>query len=357
MLIKRQILIFIVFLFPFFHPVDSSGQQTLIKRLFRISYDTNYISSYVTDYTTRLYGSVKYSGMGYNDNLVGASLAYKPNNSLVLGIGANHGFLGINLGLNFPFVNRDDEKYGETKYTDWTMRLFTPRFNATIYLQHYKGFYLSNTKDMIPGWEEGDPYYIRSDIRTNTAGLEVIYIFNSNKFSYRAAILQNEWQKKSSGSFLVGGSLIYSTTIGDSSIVPTQLNYGLFYNDVLFDRSNNFSFGPVVGYAHTFVIKKHFFIMGSVNGSGSIGFTRLLQVDSDEKVKSGLAFGVRSELILSTGYNSPRWYCGISYMNLSLETQAPIDERSISYNTGMFRVNIVRRFTTKKPIKILNPVM
>jgi hypothetical protein len=328
----------------------------VIKTLFVVKYDTNYITSYVTDFTTRVYGSVKYSRMAYNDNLVGASLAYKPNNSLILGIGANHGIFGLNLGINFPFVNQDDEKYGETKYTDWTMRVFTPRFNATVYLSHYKGFYLSNTNDIRPGWMEGDPYYIRPDIRTNTLGLEVIYIFNSNRFSYRAAILQNEWQKKSSGSFLVGGSLIYNTAIGDSSIVPTKLNYGLFYDDILFDRSKNFAFGPVVGYAHTFVIKKHFFIMGSINGSGSIGFSRLFPVESEEKVKSGLALGIRSELILSTGYNSDRWYFGLSYTNLALETQAPIDERSISYETGIFRINLVRRFATKKPIKLLNPV-
>jgi hypothetical protein len=210
---------------------------------------------------------------------------------------------------------------------------------------------------MIPGWDEGDPYYIRPDIRTNTAGLEVIYIFNSGKFSYRAAVLQNEWQKKSSGSFLVGGSLIYNATIGDSSIVPSKLNYGKFYNDLKFYRSNNFSFGPVVGYAQTFVIKKHFFIMGSVNGSVNVGFTRLLPVDSEDKVKSGLVFGIRSELILSAGYNSDRWYFGLAFMNMSLENQAPIDERSISYETGMYRLNLVRRFGTKKPIKILNPLI
>jgi hypothetical protein len=355
MLKKRAILINLIIIFLLTLPVSLHGQYALIKKLFTVKYDTNYINSYITDFTTRVYGSIKYGQMRYNDNLVGASLDYKPNNSLIMGIGANHGFLGLNLGFNFPFVNQDDEKYGETKYTDWTMRVFTPRFNATVYLQRYKGFYLNNTNDMIPGWEEGDPYYIRPDIRTHTIGLEVIYIFNSNKFSYRAAIIQNEWQKKSSGSFLAGGSLIYNVTAGDSSIVPTKLNYGLFYDDILFDLSNNFSFGPVVGYAHTFVIKKHFFIMGSVNGSGSIGFTRILPVDSEEKVKSGLALGIRSELILSIGYNSARWYFGMSFVNLSLETQAPIDERSISYETGMYRINLVRRFPTKNPVRILNP--
>jgi hypothetical protein len=293
--------------------------------------------------------------MGYNDNLVGSSLAYRPNNKLLLGIGVNHGILGLNIGINFPFVNQDDEKYGETDYTDLTMRVFAPRFNTTIYLQNYRGFYLRNTKDMIPGWLEGDPYYIRGDLRSRTVGLDVSYIFNSKRFSYRAAILQNEWQKKSSGSFLVGGSLFYNANIGDSSIVPSQLNYGLFFSDVKFDRSNNFSFGPLAGYAHTFVIKKHFFIMGSLNGSVNIGFTHLLLADSDEKVKSGLVLGFRSEFLVSTGYNSDRWYFGVSFINMSIITQAPIPERSISYETGIYRINLVRRFSTKKPIRILNP--
>lgn len=356
MLKKRQIVVVLLFILMLSCSYNSNGQQNIIKRLFTVETDTNFIKSYVTDYTTRLYGSVKYGRLGYKDNLVGASLYYKPNSSFILGIGANHGWLGINIGVDFPFVNKDDGKYGETNYLDWTIRAFTQRFNATVYLQHYKGFYLSNTKDMIPGWVEGDPYYIRPDIRTNTAGLEIIYIFNNKRFSYRAAIIQNEWQKKSSGSFLIGGSLIYNATIADSSIVPSRLNYGKFYNDIKFDRSNNFSFGPVVGYAYTLVIKKHYFLMGSLNGSLSIGSTRLLPVDSEEKVKSGLAFGARSELILSGGYNSDKWYFGLAFVNLSLETQAPIDERSIVYETGMFRINLVRRFVTKRPVKILNPV-
>ena len=355
MLKVRKIRPFLFLTCLYFLAFPSHGQLTFIKNLFDANHDSNYITSYVTDYTTRLYGSVKYGQMGYQDNLVGARLSYRPNNKLLLGVGANHGILGLNIGFNLPFVNQDDAKYGSTDYTDWTMRIFSPRFNANIYLQYYKGFYLSNTSDMIPGWHKGDPYYIRGDIRSSTLGLEVIYIFNSSKFSYRAAILQNEWQKKSSGSLLVGGSLIYNATIGDSSIIPTKLNYGLFYNNIRFDRSNNFSFGPAIGYAHTFVIKKHFFIMGSINGSGSIGFTRLLPIDSEEKVKSGLVLGLRYELIVSLGYNSDRWYFGLSFTDMSITNEAPIDERTINYQTGMYRINLIRRFKTKNPIRFLNP--
>lgn len=353
MLNMRHKLIFLIFILSF--PVIMAGQSAFLKKVFHVPYDTNYISTYITDYTSRIFGSVKYSNMGYNDNLVGKSLEYRPNNKLLLGIGVNHGILGLNIGINFPFVNQDDDKYGKTKYYDFTIRVFAPRFNATIYLQNYRGFYLRNTKDMIPGWQAGDLYYIREDIRSWTIGLEVSYIFNSRKFSYRAAVLQNEWQKKSAGSFLLGGSLFYNSNIGDSSIVPSQLYYGLFYNSLKFDRSNNFSIGPAIGYAYTLVIKRHFFIIGSINGSGNVGFTQLLLVDNENKVKSGLVLGLRSEILISTGYNSDRWYFGVSFINMSVVTQAPIPGRSIRYDTGMYRFNIVRRFATKKPIRLLNP--
>ena len=332
-----------------------NGQGGFLKKLFIAPYDTNYITSYVTDFTTRIFSSVKYSQMGYNDNLVGKSLAYKPNNRLLFGVGVNHGFLGLNIGVNFPFVNQDDDKYGETKYYDFTLRVFSRRFNTTLYLQNYRGFYLRNTKDMIPGWEEGDPYYIRGDIRSYSIGLDINYIFNSSRFSCRAAVLQNEWQKKSAGSFLVGGSLFYNVTTGDSSIVPKDLYYGLFYNDLKFDVSTIFSMGPTFGYAYTFVIKKHFFILGSINGSVNIGYTELHLVQNEDKIKSGTVAGLRTEVLLSAGYNSDRWYFGFTFFDMTIATQAPIDERSISYQTGMYRFNIVRRFATNKPIRLLNP--
>jgi hypothetical protein len=331
------------------------GQPAFIKKMFTVPYDTNFIASYETDYTTRIFSSLKRNQMGYNDNMVGKSLLYRPNNNTLLGVGVNHGFLGVNIGINSPLINEDDEKYGKTKYYDFTMRFFSRKFNVTVYLQDYRGYYLKNTKDMLPGWDPDSGYYIRSDIKTFTIGLDVSYIFNFKKFSYRAAILQNEWQKKSAGSFLVGGTVFYNATTGDSSIVPSNVYYGLFYDNLKFNRSTNFSMGPTFGYAYTFVIKKHFFILGSLNGSLNTAFTQLILVDNEDDVKSGTVIGLRSEILLSTGYNSERWYFGLSFVDMNLSTQAPIDERYVSFATGLFRVYIVRRFPTDNPIKILNP--
>jgi hypothetical protein len=293
--------------------------------------------------------------MAYDDNYTGQKLNYRPNNKILLGLGVNHGFLGINIGFNFPFLNQDEEKHGQTKYYDFTLRTFTPKFNAMLYLQRYKGFYLRNTDLMIHGWEEGDPFYIRPDIRTYTVGLDLTYIFNNQRFSYRATMLQNEWQKKSAGSFLVGGSIIYHTTIADSSIVPSHLNPSYFFEGKDFDRSNIFSVGPIIGYAYTLVISEHFFVTASLNGSGNLGTTQLILPENTNKIKAGIILGFRIETLFSVGYNSERWYFGASYMNMSQTSQSPFPERNITFNTGIMRINIVRRFKTNKPIKILNP--
>jgi hypothetical protein len=162
-------------------------------------------------------------------------------------------------------------------------------------------------------------------------------------------------QKKRAGSFLVGGTVFYNAASGDSSIVPSNLYYGLFFDDLKFNRSTNFSIGPTFGYAYTLVIKKHFFILGSINGSLNLAFTRLHLIESEDEVKSGLVAGLRSDILLSAGYNGDRWYFGISYMDLTIQTQAPINERTVSYNTGQFRINLVKRFATKKPLRLLNP--
>lgn len=333
----------------------ANSQQGVFSKLFSVPYDSAYISSYVTDYTTRLYGSVKYGMMGYHDKKIPAHLSYLPNNKLLLGIGVNHGFLGLNIGINFPFINQDDEKYGETKYYDFTLRVFAPKFNMTGYLQNYRGYYLRSTPSVISGWQEGDPFYIRPDIRNYNIGLDITYIFNSSRFSYRAAVVQTEWQKKSAGSFLVGGGFLYNVTMADSSMVPGNIAYPEFYDSLDFDRSDIFSIGPVIGYAYTLVVKRHFFLTGSLNGLGNTGFTQFKLVEEKHKIKSGIILGYRIEMLVSAGYNSARWYAGFSYVNMTQSSQAPLPERTVSYNTGMFRVNLVRRFATNKPIRILNP--
>ena len=66
--------------------------------------------------------------------------------------------------------------------------------------EFYKGYYLSGGLAAPPG----EQYYIRPDIGLSLGGIAFYRALNDKKFSYQAGLLQNEWQRKSAGSILVG---------------------------------------------------------------------------------------------------------------------------------------------------------
>jgi hypothetical protein len=345
-----------LFLIASFILITSNLHCQFFKRLFSSETDTSYIVDYSKELTTRIFGSQKYARFRLYDGQLEKGLAYLPNDRFLIGIGANHGILGINLGINFPFINNDDDKYGTTEYTNWTTHLIARKVFIDGILQYYKGYYLSNSHEMIQSWPDDGTYMIRGDIRTFSIGLSILYIFNNKKFSYRAGFLQNEWQKKSAGSFLAGGEAYYDIMKGDSTLIPADLLHPSFYDGLHFSRANIFSIGPMVGYAHTFVLKQHWFLSLSLTVNLALG-NSVLHPDNtySESTKSGLTFNLNTVPRLALGYNSPKWCFDISYNNTASRNQAPFDQGWIQFDTGNFRFNIVHRFHIKKPLKILNP--
>ncbi|BDD06468.1 DUF4421 domain-containing protein [Aureibacter tunicatorum] len=312
--------------------------------------DTTYIIDYTDRITARLYSSIKFTNVYVVDNSLDETLHYKPNDNLNLGFGANYKFIGLNIGLNFPFINnRDHDKYGNTKYLDLQSHLYMRKHVIDFIGQFYRGYYLENSDHAIKNFPK-DKYYIRPDIKTTSLGLVYNYVFNHKKYSYRAAFLQNEWQKKSAGSFLLGGNVYNVVTKADSSIVPSNINYVNFIDSVNFNQSYQFGLGVNGGYAHTFVIKsKLFFAISATIGVG-FGGVRLHQETEASREDIDVTF--TAQLRGGFGYNSEKYYVGVSYVNLLSQNQLGIPEAWLGFSTGNFRVNLVRRFTLNKPITL-----
>jgi len=336
--------------------LESQTHAQFFKRLLSSETDTNYIVDYSKELTTRIFGSQKSASFRLFDGTTEKSLNYLPNERFLIGIGANHGILGINLGINFPSINDDDDKYGTTDYINWTTRIIARKIYIDLILQYYKGYYLVNSYEMIRNWPAEDQYMIRGDLSTFSIGMSAQYIFNNKKFSYRAGFLQNEWQKKSAGSLLAGGEVYYNVMQGDSSMVPLNLVYNSFYHNQHFSRADIFSIGPLIGYAHTFVLKQHWFLSLSLTANLALGFSKLYPDEQySEAMSSGLTLNFNTIPKIAFGYNSSRWCFDISYNNLSQRNQSPFDQAWIHFDTGNFRFNIVYRFHLKKPVRILNP--
>jgi hypothetical protein len=320
-----------------------------------LDYDTNYYHSYTDKLTTRLYSSVKYTNFSIQDQSLKKAVNYNVNNKVMLGLGANYSVFGLNIAFNLPFNEKDFDQYGETEYVDLQSHLYLRKYVVDFYLQRYKGFYINNPMEILQNWIVADSFPKRPDIRIVDAGLAVQYILNSKKFSYRAAYIQNEWQKKSAGSFILGASIFYVMVKGDSSLIPKNIEPPDFADGSKYDKSTQFSLGANAGYTHTFVAWKKFFLVIGLSAGPAIGNTSVHQTNMNQVTKSGITLNFNALGRGSLGYNSHKFYMGVFYLNQIIGNKLPQEEVWNFVNTGNFRFNLVYRFNLKRPIKLLNP--
>lgn len=320
-----------------------------------VHYDTAYIRAYRDELTTRLYLSRKQNGFNLSQTLIEPWMKYKTNDNLVLGVGYTYSFLTVNLGVKMPFINRDNELYGKSKYLDLQTHTIFRRFVVDLYLQWARGYYLSNPQSVkYSGIPEGT-YPIRGDMRTTIVGLNVNYLFNSERYSYRAAFVQNQFQRRSAGSPIIGVEGYWVLGMTDSSMVPESVPPSGFLDNQPFNQVDIANIGINGGYAYTFVWREKLYLSlsGIVGISG--GYNQTHDSNSSNTYTSGLTVGLTTSYRLSLGYNSDKYSVGLSFINLSMNNLAGSYGDWFTFNTGNIRLNFVRRFKLNKPIRILRP--
>ncbi len=319
----------------------------------RTKNDSAYIDDYTRDVTFRLYGSRKYTNFDIVDTKRDKEILYRPNDNFNIGFGANYKFLGINIGFNLPFINKDDELYGRTRYLDLQTHVYLRKLVVDFYWQYYRGYYIAASENGLLSTagintEEGKPLMIRPDLHTRNYGLSMLYVFNDERFSYRAAYLQNDYQKKSAGSLILGGEIFSTKIDGDSSLIPTSLEEPDFFEGKRYDRSGIISVAATAGYAYTLVYKRHLFLTLSLSGGLGVNVTKLLMMDGGSSREGG--WQLNNTVRASIGYNSDRYFAGIHYVNVVTRSETPVSNTYQTFGTGNFRISLVRRFTLKKPL-------
>ncbi|ATL49458.1 hypothetical protein COR50_21020 [Chitinophaga caeni] len=311
--------------------------------------DSNYIEDHSKDLTVRLYGSRKYTHFDLVDHQQKEKVLYKPNSNFNVGFGFNYKFLGINFGFNLPFINNDDEKYGKTKYLDLQSHIYLRKIVIDFYGQYYKGYYLANPINTLENYQASGRFPQRPDMYNVDLGVSAHYIFNHQKFSYRAAYLQNEYQKKSAGSFLLGGDIFSYKMKGDSALVPRDIKNKDFFDYDDYHKTNVISLAVNGGYAYTYVIRSHFFVMASLSGAVGINHTTLYYLDTD-RTNQETGWQLNTTLRIAAGYNSSKYFAGIHYVDMKTRSESPIDRTYQAFGTGNFRVSFVKRFVLKKKL-------
>lgn len=153
-----------------------------------------------------------------------------PNRKEQIGFNLNYKIIDITLGFAPKFLggNKGDSN---SKHFNFNTRFYYKKWMQSFTFINQKGFYISddNITAQLP------------NMRTTKIGGSTSYVFN-DKFSFKTLVSQNEWQTKSSGSFIPTFSFYYTnldlntpdSSPGDLYVFTLAPSY--FYNFVISDR-------------------------------------------------------------------------------------------------------------------------
>jgi Domain of unknown function (DUF4421) len=320
------------------------GQQ------YQDDHDTSYYKTYRSMLTARGFLSRKYNVMSFNPPEPVTPFQYRATTSLNIGIGATYHAFTLNIGIGVSKFNPNKEK-GDTKYLDLQGHFYARKWNIDLLGEFYKGYYLTPQGLAAPF---GNEYYIRPDVGLSLIGFGFYRALNDQKFSYQAGLLQNEWQRKSAGSILVGGEIYYGAIYGDSTLTPASIDPKTAALGI--NKYHFFSFGPGIGYAYTLVFKEHFFILASA--TIDLAFRYSTEISSGLNTKAEL-FGFRPnyDLHAGAGYNGNKWSLSVLWVDTELFMRGESSGYHYTVAVGNYRLIYARRFNlSRKTKEILKPI-
>lgn len=323
------------------HVNDSSDLYTTkfsdsLKNSFSI--DNGYYIQYPRQFILRIYLRSKFAPFTISSNGK-EDLNYKTNSKLGLGLGFTYKALTLNLAYGFNFLNPENGK-GKTKGVDLQLHLYPKKWAIDATGAFLTGYYL-DPKD-YNGLNLSD-YYLRPDLQRKVIGVSAYHLSNSDKFSYKAAFTQRDWQIRSAGSFLYGGEIHYGVVRGDSALVPFGASPD--YVQAGIDKIQFFSIGPGIGYAYTLVLGKHFFVTASAIASLNVNLSAESTGIIKNTVTKILPAGNYKAAI---GYNSDSWCVSAYLIGNALYAGSAVSHKEYFLPTGNVSLMVAKKFGTKR---------
>ncbi|MES2380833.1 MAG: DUF4421 family protein [Bacteroidota bacterium] len=278
----------------------------------------------------------------------GANLTYTPNDYTAIGVSVRLNWLG--LAFSYAPKNIQEKEKGTTTYTNIKLSSYGKKMGFDIYYLDYSGYYLNNTKDVLPNTPP-KTFYIRNDLSTLNIGANYYYIFNHKRYSYRSTFIQNEIQKHSAGSFMLSTSLNYYNIRADSSIVPRNVNPDKFGAESKLQKGDFYNLCFMPGYGHTFVAYKRFFL--TLSAFGGIDFQQqhyTSELINGNKVFDEFEIIPRAMGRAGIGYNYRRFFTGLTGVADVYNLPLGKNER-ISYSVGSVSFYFGYHFSLPKSIK------
>lgn len=256
-----------------------------------------------------------------------------PNNNSTTKLSFSYQFISFSIRFIPKFIpgNNDIATKGNTISHGLGFNYNYKNWYAQFNYHKTSGFYLENSSDFIPGWQQGDKYLQLPDLQYQE--YQAGFFYRSNAlFSFNALLNQTERQLQSAGTWLPGISIRNYIIDNQGATAGTSSQ-----------RSNNLEGMLSAGYQYTAVINKGWF--GSAGFIPAIGLlhakitTRLPSGDIQSSEKNTV---YRLRGIGGLGYQSKKWYAGcyanwnwLSYKQENSSVQNTEDKFSYQFYVGI----------------------
>ncbi|MBS7232910.1 DUF4421 family protein [Flavobacterium psychroterrae] len=251
--------------------------------------------------------------IGFNSEGQKKYVDLNPNRREQVGVGLSYKFIDISFGFAPKFFSENKDN-SDSKLFSFNTRFYYKKWMQSFTFINQKGFYIS----------EGAVNVFLPKMRTTKIGGTTSYIFNDN-FSYKTLVNQNEWQTKSSGSFIPSFSFYYTNL--NLNNAPNSSNGDIYV----------FSLAP--SYFYNFVISDRVLI-----GTGLAFGAGINDVDGDVSALYQLDFN------LKLAYNRDRFFAFASLNTLNF-LQNDSAEARLNDNISTVKFNIGYRFDPPNKVK------
>lgn len=296
-------------------------RMNIFKRFFKNfnNYDTTYISPNYYNYTAMLQNTLTFQTFrlrGESEDGSKQTIYTKPESRVKLG--PYFGWRWIFLGYTFDVFHPSSA--GKT--SQFNFSLYSSLLGCDfVYLHNSGNFRLRKAE----GFSGVEPKSVKgmafNGLDASVISFSAYYVFNHKHFSYPAAYNQSTVQRKSCGSFLLGGGYSRQHIRFDHTQLPDVLlqkredGTDLLIDELKFNDVNYKFYYVSGGYGYNWVVARNWLVAGSF--MSSLGVRKM----KGEKVRGkevfldfvNLSFDCTSRVGLV--WNNAHWFAGLSYIN------------------------------------------
>lgn len=213
----RYVICYLTILLYF--PLPTSYGQDVSELLLLDDADSAYVREFILKNEIRLFygvqgnnlslGSTRDDGTRINGDL------YKNTNDYI-GVGITYGWLDGDMSFSLRGTT-----YLKEERSNLTQ--FKLAFNYTRRKVVYRWYYIESKGVMVTG--SNNEFESTPSLHEVRLGMQITYLFNSEKYSYRAAMYQSEYQMKTAGSFMIRIDPFYRRLGSkDGSMIPVAFD-------------------------------------------------------------------------------------------------------------------------------------